>query len=618
MARKKFTERIESFTVVACTFLVLQAMYASGFIPSTLTTFEREFGLSSLQASTIVTGYTIAKLFLGVPMTYFGGKQHVPRFLGITCLVCGLSAILTSVPFFVKSTDNVTPTSMVCFKDKHPDAHLCDGSHTKSSTGMEWFVIIAQILNGAGATTLYTLIPAFINGNAMPDVATRHVGYYLACGPLGVAIGFVWGGSAVDAGDWGWPFFISGVLMICVAPFFFMLPKHYEVGDEYDVSDLDARVSMGSIDEPEPIRKRSTSQFAMPKNIKKEVTIKDFIDGSKIIIKNPVWWLLSLAATAEAFFVVGIANYGPKYIESQYSVSAGSASTIAGLILVPGAIIGQVSGGLMDSKFSANMKQSSMLTYRIAGVAFLVTCCIGLISCGNIDLHPVSPQCGESCNCVNTFDPVCVGGKKMYFNGCYLGCTGLDTKTGIFSNCTGCVDENIRMPQNAEIKQGVCEELKCQTLGIFLVVMFAIVQFTYTNNPPGNMLQMRVVPPQHSAIALALSDIIYRLLGNFPGVTVFSAIFDASCSQFNTDVCGNKLSCSYYDNNELRTYFAVLGAIPKFLSFVMFFAASIALLRYRFQAAMAPYKQDDDGQLGVSLSNIKSMKSDSSFESNDV
>ena len=54
-------------------------------------------------------------------------------------------------------------------------------------------------------------------------------------------------------------------------PFFFMPPKHYEVGDEYDVSDLDSRVSMGSIDEPEPIRKRSTSQFAMPKNIK-EVT----------------------------------------------------------------------------------------------------------------------------------------------------------------------------------------------------------------------------------------------------------------------------------------------------------------------------------------------------------
>ena len=30
-------------------------------------------------------------------------------------------------------------------------------------------------------------------------------------------------------------------------------------------------------------------------------------------------------------------------------------------------------------------------------------------------------------------------------------------KTGIFSNCTGCVDENIRMPQNADIVQGVCE-----------------------------------------------------------------------------------------------------------------------------------------------------------------
>ena len=617
MARKKFSERIDSFTVVACTFLVLQAMYASGFIPSTLTTFEREFGLSSLQASTIVTGYTMAKLFLGVPMTYFGGKQHVPRFLGITCLVCGLSAILTAIPYFMKSTDKIKSTSLVCFKDKHPDAHLCDGSHVKSSSGMEWFVIIAQVLNGAGATTLYTLIPAFINGNAMPDVATRHVGYYLACGPLGVAIGFVWGGSAVDGGGWGWPYFITGILMICRVPFFFMLPKHYEVGEELDDTNFDPRISMGSIDEPEPIRKRSTSQFTMPKNIKKEVTMKDFIEGSKIIIQNRVWWLLSLAATAEAFFVVGIANYGPKYIESQYSVSAGSASTIAGLILVPGAMVGQISGALMDSKLSKNMKQSSTLTYRIAGVAFLITCCIGLISCGNIDIHPVSPKCGESCNCVTTFDPVCVEGKKMYFNGCYLGCTGLDADTGIFSNCTGCVDENIRMPQNAEIKQGVCEGLKCQNMGLFLVVMFAIVQFTYTNNPPANMLQMRIVPPQHSAIALALSDIVYRLLGNFPGVTVFSAIFDASCSQFNTDVCGNKLSCSYYDNNKLRAYFAVLGAIPKFLSFLMFLAASIVLLKYRLSAALAPYKQDDS-ELGVSLSDLKSVKSDSNFESNDV
>ena len=113
MARKKFFERIDSFTAVTCTYLVLQATYSSGLIPATLSTFEREFGLSSLQASTIVTGYTLSKLFLGVPMTYFGGKQHVPRFMGITALICGLSAILTSVPYFVKTTGNVKPTGML-------------------------------------------------------------------------------------------------------------------------------------------------------------------------------------------------------------------------------------------------------------------------------------------------------------------------------------------------------------------------------------------------------------------------------------------------------------------------------------------------------------------------
>ena len=152
--------------------------------------------------------------------------------------------------------------------------------------------------------------------------------------------------------------------------------------------------------------------------------------------------------------------------------------------------------------------------------------------------------------------------------------------------------------------------------------MFLIVSFTFANNPPANMLQMRIVPPQYSAIALSLSDIIYRLLGNFPGVTVFSSIFDASCISYNEDICGKKLSCSYYDNTKLREYFSILGAIPKLLSFLMFLAATWTLLKYKLPDALAPYKQDnnDESELGVSLSSINSAERSKNvdFESNDV
>ena len=613
-----FFSRVESFTVIACLFVTIQGMYASGFIPATLSTFESEFGLTALQTSSIVTSYTAAKLILGIPLTYYGGKSHVPRFLGITCFICGLSAILSAVPYLIKTTDGVLETQNLCFKTGHPDLGSCT-TYDITTSGLEWYVIIGQVLNGASSATLYTLIPSFINQNAEPTKATRYVGYFYACGPLGVAIGFIWGGIAVDAKAWGVPFFVAGVLMFVLTPFFFLLPKVFEVDALMNVTNMEEVI--GPTDaESVPIRKRSATKYAVPTDHNKnsETNLQDLIDGLKNVMTNPVWWCLVLASSVEAFFVTGISNYGPKYIESQYSMTAGAAGMLAGAILVPGAVVGQLGGALTDSKTSKNMKQSTRLTWRIALVAFFAVLMIFFIQCDTNAVETVNAECGGTCHCAQTYKPVCVGDEKLYFNGCYLGCTGLDTSTGLFANCTGCASNNVVLAPNAEVKQGHCESMKCKTMPMFLLVMFIVVAFTFGNNPPANMLIMRIVPPQYSAIGMSANDIIYRLLGTFPGVTAFSAVFDASCAKYNYDICGKKLSCSYYDNTQLRISFGILGAIPKFLSFLIFLYASHAILKYMFSAALAPYEQDgDESELGVSLSSMSS-KSDDKLEINDV
>ena len=51
------------------------------------------------------------------------------------------------------------------------------------------------------------------------------------------------------------------------------------------------------------------------------------------------------------------------------------------------------------------------------------------------------------------------------------------------------------------------------------------------------MLIMRIVPPQYSAIGMSANDVIYRLLGTFPGLLAFSSVFDASCAKYNYDIC---------------------------------------------------------------------------------
>lgn len=49
-----------------------------------------------------------------------------------------------------------------------------------------------------------------------------------------------------------------------------------------------------------------------------------------LLLKNPTFILLCLAGATEATLIAGMSTFGPKFLESQFSLSASEAATLFG------------------------------------------------------------------------------------------------------------------------------------------------------------------------------------------------------------------------------------------------------------------------------------------------
>ena len=61
----------------------------------------------------------------------------------------------------------------------------------------------------------------------MPHAGTTYVSYFLAAAPLGVAVGFVAQGVAIDAGMWGLLYFFVGLLLMAVSVLMWRMPASH-------------------------------------------------------------------------------------------------------------------------------------------------------------------------------------------------------------------------------------------------------------------------------------------------------------------------------------------------------------------------------------------------------
>jgi len=129
-----------------------------------------------------------------------------------------------------------------------------------------------------------------------------------------------------------------------------------------------------------------------------------------------------------------------------------------------------------------------------------------------------------------------------------------------YANITGTAVDS---PETV-LGDGICSSESCPSLSTFLLIMWFGLFFTFMNATPASIIQLRCIPTHHSAISLALADVVSKILGNIPGPLVFASFMDAAClvkSIAFDDNCEKLESCAVFDNDALIEAVAIKLAL---------------------------------------------------------
>ena len=71
-------------------FVFVSLSLLTGFLSVTLSTIQRRYELTSTESGLILSVFDMAVIVSVIFISYFGGKGHKPRWLGVGLLVQGL------------------------------------------------------------------------------------------------------------------------------------------------------------------------------------------------------------------------------------------------------------------------------------------------------------------------------------------------------------------------------------------------------------------------------------------------------------------------------------------------------------------------------------------------
>ncbi|XP_062316371.1 solute carrier organic anion transporter family member 4A1 isoform X2 [Osmerus eperlanus] len=592
-----------------CVASFLQGMIVNGFINTVVTSIERRFDLRSYQAGLIASSYDIAACVCLAFVSYFGGTGHRPRWLGWGVLVMALGSLVFALPHFT------TPAYQV---SKREGAGLCSANRSSPCLGREgrglsdyrYVFMLGQFLHGVGATPLYTLGVTYLDENVKSSYAPVYIGIFYTAAIVGPAAGYLLGGYFLNiyteihqrteltpenplwVGAWWVGFLAGGAAALLIALPILGYPRQLPGYQEYQAM----RVS-----EAHQLRDGSQVTASDPQFGK---SVKDMPRSVLLLLKNPPFLFLCLAGATEATLIAGMSTFGPKFLESQFSLSASEAATW----FVPPSRLhggtcwwgGHLPGGLHRQEDEPALPWHHPLLHAVcpgqpAGCLHL-PCPLSQRAhgWGNRALPPtpepplpgpgtwvegnLTAACNSGCSCVRErYNPVCGADGVMYYSPCHAGCTALnhtDLATGrqVFSSC-GCVGGNVSWEGEGLASAGKCSST-CHHMPAFLIFLFLVISFTFLCSIPALTATLRCVPDSQRSFGLGIQWIVVRTLGGIPGPIAFGSVIDISCLLWQ-DQCGEQGSCYLYHNSAMSRYTLIAGIIYKVLGTVFFLLASV-------------------------------------------
>ena len=572
-------------------FIVLQGSVATGFISVGLSSIERRYNLSSSLAAFAIISYELGVILTLPFSSYFGGRSHKPRVLGISLFTLGVGSLIFASPQYFSGAYSFNSTS---------SAEICTNTsmfQPNCGSPLIYFYplfIIGNMIIGCGASTLYTVGTGFIDDSTHPRYSSIYLSVFYTVAILGPALGFGFGGlflsffvdpltpttlTSTDpqwVGAWWIGFVVTGVLSILLSLQFFLYPRRLKGSKEYD----ELRK------EQQPIENQGGS-FQDDHNLPILTLIKEYPFYVFRILKNLTFLFVTIGIAVGAFITAGIVSFLPKYLEVQFSVTPSIASYMIGGISIPAASIGIFLGGITLFFFKKiSVKKLALMVLILSLVEIfippllLITCANPRIAGVNVNyansttrtnfrVRDQNISCFSSCDCKsNFFQPICSEG-VTYFSPCVAGCPEQANPNGTFSECSCLTNGSLSL-------DGKCIDFCTVTIIIAGTLLFIAIILLFYNNIPFLKLTLRCVADKDRTVALGIQSLIVRVFGQLPGPLVLGGIFDLNCILWQETECGTRGSCLEYNTESLKYSLVAFLSAGVIVTNVFFFLAWIS------------------------------------------
>ena len=582
----QFVNHPIAFLISLCFFATVQGSVATGYISVGLSSIERRYSLPSALAAFAAISYEIGVILTLPISTYFGGRSHKPKVLGISLLIVGVGSLVFASPHYFSSHYNI---------DANSSSEICtNASNFQAQCNPPIILfyplfVIGNILIGCGASALYTVGVGFLDDSTHPRYTPIYLSIFYIVSIIGPAIGFALGGVFLSVfvdpfssttltsshpqwiGGWWIGFVLSGIASVIGAIQFFLYPRRLKHSKEYD----ELRKTQ------QPLQDKGRS-FENDHSVSIVTMFQEYPNYVCRLAKNPTYLFTTFGLTSGAFVIAGIVTFMPKYIEVQFFLTPSLASYVIGGVSIPAASIGFLAGGIILFIFKKISVEHLALCVFILTLLEVVIPPLYLLGCSSTNIAGVSSNypnstartnfvprnlnvsCLSSCNCkLNTYQPICSEGVN-YFSPCLAGCPNEPSPNGSYTGCS-CLDQDLIA------SKGKCPK-SCIVKLIIAIVMFflAIIALSF-NHVPLIKLTLRCVADTDRTVALGLQSLIVRALGQLPGPLVLGGIFDLNCILWEETECGDRGACLEYNTLTLRYSLIGLKGLSLVTSSIFFF-----------------------------------------------
>ena len=314
-----------------------------------LTSLERRYKFSALQLGMLTSTFDFTVLVTVIFISYFGGNSHKPRWLGAGVFIQGLGSLLFASPQFIAGEYDIGKDANLSFEacrdvnDFSPD---CD----QKSDNVYFIFILANVLIGIGAAPLFTIGTSYIDDIMHPKRAPIWLGIFYTVAVVGPSLGFGLGGgflalyvdpwrdTVLEESDPGWVgawwigFIICGAISLLISILFFMFPKKYPDTDHIQA----ARIKL--------LTSTQHNKRIAEEDLNYKVHIKALPrDIAKILARLP-FLFMTLAYSMQLFILSGLVAFAPKYLETQFGLTASLGGLVFGAVAIPSAGLGIMLG----------------------------------------------------------------------------------------------------------------------------------------------------------------------------------------------------------------------------------------------------------------------------------